>query len=164
MNQTTYTKLRQEIYSKIKVPKFSKEDIETAIKNICSQVNIIRYEFFGDKNTQSLNKLFIESEDGRESYYEQFYDSLKDWFILEFSKANPQLAKGQITGEVFKNYMEYYLSIYINEDIFTLDKMFSIEEWTKIFFENTKTKSYNYESEDKKTDVVYRLQEGKDLN
>lgn len=158
MNQTIYADLWQEIDSKIKMPELSKEDIKTAIENICSQVKIVRYEFFGDKHTQSLDKLFIESEDGRESYYEQFYDSLKDWFILEFSKANPQLAKGQLIGEVFKNYMEHYLSGYINEEIFATDKMFSLAEWTKIFFENTKTKSYNYESEGKKTDVVYRLQ------
>lgn len=110
-----------------------------------------------DENSLKLCAIFIAKEncDEGQSFYENFYDELKNWYISEYAKVNPFFTHTEQFKKVFVNYMENYLCIYLNDELFTLNHFFSASEWNSLFFGKKEVETYEYKDIDKIVQVNY---------
>ena len=146
--QEIYNNMWNEIDKRIIFPKITREQLKAVIANILDSVTVIRYKFSGnDENSLKLCAIFIAKEncDEGQSFYENFYDKLKNWYISEYAKVNPFFTHTDQFKNVFLNYMEDYLCGFLNNEIFTLNHFFSLGEWNSIFFGNEKEQAETYE-------------------
>lgn len=156
--QEIYNNMWNEIDKRIIVPKITREQLKAVIANILDGVTVIRYEFSGnDKNSLKLCAIFIAKENCNEgqSFYENFYDELKKWYISEYAKVNPFFTHTDQFKNVFLNYMENYLCGYLNDEVFSLNHFFCLTEWHTIFFGNKKSEIFEYVDDSKIIQVNY---------
>lgn len=154
--QEIYNNIWNEIDKRINIPKITREQLKAVIANILDDVSVVRYEFSGnDEDSLKLCTIFVtkENSDKSQSFYEDFYNKLKEWYISEFAKVNPNFTRSEQFKKVFVNYMENYLCIYLNDELFTLNHFFSASEWNSLFFGNIKSETHTHKDDNK----IYQL-------
>lgn len=142
--QEIYNNIWNEIDKRIIAPKISREQLKTVITTILDDVTVIRYEVSGNsEDSLKLCGIFIlDKSNQRQSFYEDFYNQLKDWYISEYAKVNPIFTRTEHFKGVIKmqrtsykitnkgiNYIinNKYFGAY-NEDIITALAEFDTEE------------------------------------
>lgn len=131
ITQKAHNNLWNEIEKRIIIPEITNDEIKSAISSILSNVTIISYHFEGDEQAQKLCELTVQIEDSETptEYYSAFYDKLKDWFIVQYSLANPHFADSRVFHDVFLEYLEAYFCEYLNNVILVLERCLSSSEW-----------------------------------
>lgn len=145
--QEIYNNMWNEIDKRIIIPKISKEQLKAVITNILDGISVVKYKFSGnDEDSLKLCDIFIKKEncDEEQSFYENFYDELKNWYISEYAKVNPFFTRTEQFKNVFVNYLENYLCGYLNDEVFSLNHFFCLTEWHTIFFGNKESETHVY--------------------
>lgn len=155
--QEIYNNIWNEIDKRIIAPKISREQLKTVITTILDDVTVIRYEVSGNsEDSLKLCGIFIlDKSNQRQSFYEDFYNQLKDWYISEYAKVNPIFTRTEHFKDVFANYLENYLCSYLNDEIFILNHFFSLSEWNDMFFGNIKSETHTHKDENKIYQVTF---------